>query len=169
MDEWTLVRTNKRKVKVFLLSCDLFFFLGGWRMMFICEIDEQIEEQKKGQSFYSSLPSFQLLPYVTTFLCTISVLDKAFLGDAWRFTNTWMNELLQEQKKGQSFSSFMQSFFLFLRGWRMMLYCEIDEQIEEHKKGQSFSSYLDGWMIYGTSMKIYCEMDEWTIEEQKKG
>jgi len=40
--------------------------------------NELIEEHPKGLSFFSSLRSFMLLPYVTTFLCTTPLFDEGF-------------------------------------------------------------------------------------------
>jgi len=52
--------------------------------MFFSEIHEHREEHKKGNNFSSSLLFFVLLLYVTTFLCSFSMVDECF---SLRFMN----------------------------------------------------------------------------------
>ena len=69
------------------------------------EIHQHCEEYKKGNNFPSYGRSFLLLPYVTTFLCSISLLDQGF---SMRFIN-----IVKNIKKITTFLIVVDLFFFY--------------------------------------------------------
>jgi len=134
---------NKGKSQIFGCSkCNYFFmyfFYDGWWMKVLWDMDERFKVDKKDRNFSSSVHvSFSRI-FCSSTCKYFSLLDDSFLGDGWRFTWRWMNQLLDEEKKGWSFSYSIESFVVVDLTTSLCIFSVMD----------------DGWRFCGVWMTCF--------------
>jgi len=144
-----LKNTKKAKSFVFLFDRSMIY---GTSMKLSCEMVEWTDWTTKDRWIcFSFLQSFLLLPYVTTSLCSTSLLDEYF-------SLTFM-KIMNHTKKVEVFLFLWPVlFFLVVGKWCFLV--RLMNILHNTKKCQSFSSSL-WWINYLWDIHEYFSQNSW--------